>query len=637
MKKLKNSLILAIFALFIITNLTYADSGKSINILFTHDLHDHIESYDILENNKKLNVGGYERLNASIQKQKAIDKDTLVLDAGDYSMGTLFQTIYTTEIPGLRLLGSMEFDATTLGNHEFDFRTKGLTNSLNAAVDSGEKLPELLVSNIDFKNFDKVAKEDVENLEKAFEKYDVKDYIVLNRKGYKIGIFGLMGYDSISNAPMAGVNFVDPIDTAKRVSKILKDDEKVDLVICLSHSGTEDDLKKSEDVIMAEKVKDIDIIISGHSHTTLDEPLTINNSTIVSSGSYGKYLGKLKIKENNKKWEVENYELELLNEDVKDKQLEDNIKFFKDKVQKEYLDTFSLGYNQVIGHSNYDFSNVELLDEVHSEDTLTNLITDSYRYMVKEIEKENYKPITASIVPAGTVRGSIVKGNFTTSDIFNISSLGIGPDEISGYPLIDVYLTGKELKTAAEVDASIQPIMSSAQLHISGVNYKFNPSRLIFNKVTDIYILNEDGEKEKIDDEKSYRIVTGLYTAQMLSVVEDKSFGIMSIVPKDENGNEVTDFEGRIIYDGDKEVKEWYALAEYIKSFEENTEGVPEIPEKYSLTEGRKIVDNTTGLKSFFEKPNKIATIAYSIIVVLIILFVLIVRFIIKKIKKRRK
>ena len=637
MKKLKNSLILAIFALFIITNLTYADSGKSINILFTHDLHDHIESYDILENNKKLNVGGYERLNASIQKQKAIDKDTLVLDAGDYSMGTLFQTIYTTEIPGLRLLGSMEFDATTLGNHEFDFRTKGLTNSLNADVDSGEKLPELLVSNIDFKNFDKVAKEDVENLEKAFEKYDVKDYIVLNRKGYKIGIFGLMGYDSISNAPMAGVNFVDPIDTAKRVSKILKDDEKVDLVICLSHSGTEDDLKKSEDVIMAEKVKDIDIIISGHSHTTLDEPLTINNSTIVSSGSYGKYLGKLKIKENNKKWEVENYELELLNEDVKDKQLEDNIKFFKDKVQKEYLDTFSLGYNQVIGHSNYDFSNVELLDEVHSEDTLTNLITDSYRYMVKEIEKENYKPITASIVPAGTVRGSIVKGNFTTSDIFNISSLGIGPDEISGYPLIDVYLTGKELKTAAEVDASIQPIMSSAQLHISGVNYKFNPSRLIFNKVTDIYILNEDGEKEKIDDEKSYRIVTGLYTAQMLSVVEDKSFGIMSIVPKDENGNEVTDFEGRIIYDGDKEVKEWYALAEYIKSFEENTEGVPEIPEKYSLTEGRKIVDNTTGLKSFFEKPNKIATIAYSIIVVLIILFVLIVRFIIKKIKKRRK
>lgn len=637
MKKLKNSLILAIFALFIITNLTYANSDESINILFTHDLHDHIESYDILENNKKLNVGGYERLNASIQKQKAIDKDTLVLDAGDYSMGTLFQTIYTTEIPGLRLLGSMEFDATTLGNHEFDFRTKGLTNSLNADVDSGEKLPELLVSNIDFKNFDKVAKEDVENLEKAFEKYDVKDYIVLNRKGYKIGIFGLMGYDSISNAPMAGVNFVDPIDTAKRVSKILKDDEKVDLVICLSHSGTEDDLKKSEDVIMAEKVKDIDIIISGHSHTTLDEPLTINNSTIVSSGSYGKYLGKLKIKENNKKWEVENYELELLNEDVKDKQLEDNIKFFKDKVQKEYLDTFSLGYNQVIGHSNYDFSNVELLDEVHSEDTLTNLITDSYRYMVKEIEKENYKPITASIVPAGTVRGSIVKGNFTTSDIFNISSLGIGPDEISGYPLIDVYLTGKELKTAAEVDASIQPIMSSAQLHISGVNYKFNPSRLIFNKVTDIYILNEDGEKEKIDDEKSYRIVTGLYTAQMLSVVEDKSFGIMSIVPKDENGNEVTDFEGRIIYDGDKEVKEWYALAEYIKSFEENTEGVPEIPEKYSLTEGRKIVDNTTGLKSFFEKPNKIATIAYSIIVVLIILFVLIVRFIIKKIKKRRK
>ena len=300
------------------------------------------------------------------------------------------------------------------------------------------------------------------------------------------------------------------------------------------------------------------------------------------------------------------------------------------------MNNFGLEYNQVIGHSNYDFSNVEVLDEVHSEDTLTNLITDSYRYMVKGIEKENYKEITASIVPSGTVRGSIVKGPIITSDIFNISSLGIGPDEISGYPLIDVYLTGKELRTTAEVDASIQPIMSAAQLYLSGVNYKFNPNRLIFNKVTDIYILNEDGKKEKIDDDKLYRIVTGLYTAQMLSVVEDKSFGIMSIVPKDENGNEITDFEGRIIYDGNKEVKEWYALAEYIKSFEKNDEGVPEIPDMYSITEGRKIIDNSSGLKSFFEKPNTFAKIAYSIIVILLILIVLIIRFIIRKIKKRK-
>lgn len=636
MKKLKSSLFIAIFSLFLITNLSYANNDNSLNILFTHDLHDHIESYDIFENNKKLNVGGYERLNDSIKKQKSLDEDTLVLDAGDYSMGTLFQTIYTTEVPSLKLLGTMGFDATTLGNHEFDFRTKGLTESLNAAVESKEKLPELLVSNIDFNNFDNVNKKDVEDLKKAFDKYDVKDYIVLNKKGYKIGIFGLMGYDSISNAPMAGVNFLDPIETASKVAKTLREKEKVDLIICLSHSGTEDNLKKSEDVIMAEKVKDIDIIISGHSHTTLEKPININNTTIVSSGSYGKYLGKLQIRENNKNWEVENYKLELLNEEVENKQLDNIISLFKDKVQKEYLNNFGLEYNQVIGHSNYDFSNVEVLDEVHSEDTLTNLITDSYRYMVKGIEKENYKEITASIVPSGTVRGSIVKGPIITSDIFNISSLGIGPDEISGYPLIDVYLTGKELRTTAEVDASIQPIMSAAQLYLSGVNYKFNPNRLIFNKVTDIYILNEDGKKEKIDDDKLYRIVTGLYTAQMLSVVEDKSFGIMSIVPKDENGNEITDFEGRIIYDGNKEVKEWYALAEYIKSFEKNDEGVPEIPDMYSITEGRKIIDNSSGLKSFFEKPNTFAKIAYSIIVILLILIVLIIRFIIRKIKKRK-
>jgi len=205
MKNLKKLLFTIFLSIFIISSSSFAKENSTINIFFTHDIHDHVEDFNISENGQNLNIGGYERINQAIQNQLKEDKDSLILDAGDYSMGTLFQTIFSTENPSLRLLGEMGYDATTLGNHEFDFRTRGLADSLLAAKNSGDKLPELLTANIDLENYENVDEQEVKNLKNAFDEYGVKEYIVLDKKGYKIGIFGLMGNDSISNAPMAGV------------------------------------------------------------------------------------------------------------------------------------------------------------------------------------------------------------------------------------------------------------------------------------------------------------------------------------------------------------------------------------------------------------------------------------------------
>lgn len=154
------------------------------------------------------------------------------------------------------------------------------------------------------------------------------------------------------------------------------------------------------------------------------------------------------------------------------------------------------------------------------EDYRIKQINDSLPlYAVKNAEGENYKEVAAAIVPYGIIRDSFTRGNVTITDVFNVSSLGIGADQVSGYPLIRAYLTGKELKTAAEVDASIQPIMAEAQLYMSGLNYTFNPKRMIFNKVTDAYLVNSQGNREEIVDDELYRVVVGLYSAQMLSVV----------------------------------------------------------------------------------------------------------------------
>ena len=133
----------------------------------------------------------------------------------------------------------------------------------------------------------------------------------------------------------------------------------------------------------------------------------------------------------------------------------------------------------------------------------------------------------AAIVPAGTIRDSFFQGDITVTDAFRVSSLGIGADKMPGYPLISIYLTGKELKAVCEVDVSVTPLMNEAQLFISGMQYTFNPNRLIFNKVIDSNLvkthkLTDEITKEyleEIQDDKLYRVVAGLYSAQMLSVV----------------------------------------------------------------------------------------------------------------------
>jgi hypothetical protein len=199
---------------------------------------------------------------------------------------------------------------------------------------------------------------------------------------------------------------------------------------------------------------------------------------------------------------------------------------------------------------------------------------------------------------------------------------------VPGYPLISVYLTGKELRTVCEVDASISPIMEDAQLFISGINFTFNPNRLIFNKVTGTALERPDGSVEKIDDMKLYRVVVGLYSAQMLSVVGDKSFGLLSIVPKTKEGTPITDFEAQIVKDtaggSHTEVKEWLAVAEYLQSFDQ-VNGVPQIPRYYSETHGRKIVDNSHSLLALLGSPNRIALTAYAVVITAIVLVILMV------------
>lgn len=625
---------LSIIALtFLFTN-NIQGSENDLTILFTHDIHDNIEPYSMEIDGEIVERGGISRLYTAILNEKSKAADPLIIDGGDYSQGTLFQSIFTSHAPMLHLFGMLGYDATTYGNHEFDFRPQGLDQSLQSALGSGMKVVDIVSSNT---NYDIEDKSDaLSELEKTVDDYGVQDYLIVEKNGVKIGIMGLMGLEADSNAPMAEVEFENYISAAKRVSSELKE-QGVDMIVALSHAGTSENAKQSEDEILAKEVSDIDVILSAHSHTLLNEPIRVGNTTIISAGRYGQNLGKLVVSPNGKRWDVKEYEIIPIDNSLeKNVEVEALIDTYKEAVNQEYLNKYGLAFEDVIAYAPYSFTPATKLSSTQEEEPLAHLIGDAYIKAVKEIEKDNYDPVDIAVVPSGVLRDSITEGNITVSDAFKILPLGVGKDGISGYPLLSVYLSGKEIKLAAEIDASISPILSFAKLYLTGMSYDFNPNRIILNKVTDVKLF--DGiNKSEIEDDKLYRVVADLYTAQMLSVVNDQSFGLLSITPKDKDGKLVTDFEDHIIYDNNQEeLKMWVALTDYLKGFDKNADGVSEIPERYANYQGYKTVDQSSAVFSKFTKLNVFSLSIIGIILFLIILVGLLVRFIYKRIKRRR-
>ena len=212
-----------------------AETGtKQVDVLFTHDTHSHLESFSSVENGEKMEWGGFARIRTLIIEQLEKNPDTLIVDAGDFSMGTLVQTIYDTEAAEIRMLGEMGYDVTTLGNHEFDYRSKGIADMLVTARDSGDVLPEIVVCNVDWETMQKQGlNENQQMIWNAFEQYGVKDYVILTKGDMRIAVFGVFGIDSLKYASTSELLFKDPIEAAGETVAHIKAEENVDLIFFL--------------------------------------------------------------------------------------------------------------------------------------------------------------------------------------------------------------------------------------------------------------------------------------------------------------------------------------------------------------------------------------------------------------------
>jgi hypothetical protein len=237
------------------------------------------------------------------------------------------------------------------------------------------------------------------------------------------------------------------------------------------------------------------------------------------------------------------------------------------------------------------------------------------------------------------LRASLPAGDITVSQAFDVLSMGVGSDGTSGFPLVAVYLTGKELKAVAEVDASVTPIMPAAQLYLSGMTYSFNTHRMFFNRVTSAQLQEMSfdvdcglRDVEEIDDDALYRVVTGMYSAQMLGTVKSKSLGLLSLEPKMADGSPVTNFEDCILRDANgSEIKEWYALAAYLASF-----GKDGVPSRYAVPDGRKDVSHSFSPIQLLKNPNWITLAVLMAVVVLAVILVCLVRLLRRRSARRR-
>lgn len=601
-----------------------AASEKEITILFTHDLHSQFMPQTTRDGRQS---GGYARLMTAIDRERDIHPEALLVDAGDFSIGSLFQTLYTSHAAELRTMGAMGYDAVTAGNHEFDHTGIGFAKMLEVAAMSGE-VPALLMANY------KPARDNPDQLDiqRAMATYGVKDYMLLERGGITYGIFGIMGEDSRDCTPASGFELGDMAENAQRCVDALKADG-AEVIICLSHSGTDEEEKKSEDERLAKNVTGIDVIVSGHTHTTLTEPIVVGDTYIVSSGPYCENLGTITFSWDGETKTLVDYHLTAIDETLPEEpEMALLVESWKSQIGTGYLSRYNMTYDQVLTTSGFDLNMPD--SGVQEGNSLGELVADSFLWAVENLEADSPNVPTVAVTADGVLRAPLYAGEITVSEVFDVLSMGVGSDGTSGFPLVCCYLTGKELKAVAEVDASVTPIMPAAQLYMGGMSYSFNTHRMFFNRVTETQLQEAPfvngfaaGGLEKIEDDQLYRVITGMYSAQMLGTVKEKSFGLLSLVPKDASGVPITDFNAYILRDQlGNEIKEWYALAAYLSSFGE--EGVPAW---YSTPDGRKEVSGSWNPIELLKNLNPIGLAALVLIVLIVALVVVVVRSLLRR------
>jgi 5'-nucleotidase/UDP-sugar diphosphatase len=590
------------------------DGKKAFAILHTNDMHSSFigmgpaSDYTPFTLNDDATRGGYARLAALIARRKEARKGqgpVLVLDAGDYSMGTAFGAASRETGGELQLMSLMGYDATTFGNHEFDLGPDGLGMSIGVAAKAG-RVPAVLASNTDFAKQDATLV-DLQHLAKTGV---IRRYIVIERGGIRFGIFGLLGKEAQFYTGGAGAaTFSDAIETGKEMVKVLRETEKVHVVIALSHGGVEKGkdgrFSDGDDVSLAKAVPGIDVVIGGHSHTELHEAIIVNGRTpVVQTGKQSENLGELVVTLDGGKLTVESYRLYAIDDTFAgDRAIADEIDKLKKSVTGAVFASRGYSVDQPLAVAPRDLPNT--FSDIAASTPLANLCTDAFR----NATKADIGFSANGLMRAGLTRGK--SGVQTVYDVFAVAPLGAGAvDTTAGSALVTGYFTGQELKNLLEfflVDSPAHP--GEYFPRTSGMRFRYDPSRPKFDVVTAIELGDLDRGYRAIDitgkDERLYSLTCPLYLGKIIVAIPKYTKDKLALVAKNKEGQPLkskvealddprdstpdllpppgTVDKGSVATgagkDGVREIKEWQAIMDHLRNLPVKTKGeLPVIP-----------------------------------------------------------
>ena len=485
-----------------------------ITLLQTTDIHDHANGaghvgFDVNPSTATSTVGAYSRITSYVQAVRGTAGHPVVLvDSGDYTMGTVYDLTLGSRPLALGYIQSMSYDAVTLGNHEFDWTPKGLAGMIALAKSTFAFSVPIVASNMNLNGNADLAP--FYGAGKTIQ----PTYVKTLSTGLKIGFIGLMGEEAATDAaPSAPVTFT-PLSRSYAAIQAMVDDlrnnQGAQIVIALSHSGTNASGTDGEDVALARNVHGINVIASGHSHTPLSAVHAFTNggwtTQLIDAGAFGTNVARLDLLVNRAAGtvSVQAFSNSAMTDATAKgdanmtalvSQTDQGLNSSLAPLLTTLFPDFSTSnlakgiYHPVATAAQDMVSNDQ--NPVLSPNGLGDLAADSVRNATNAIIAAtpaglsgfDYTPVQLGVVATGVLRGTLQSGvPLTFADVYGILPLGLSPDTMQalqpGYPLVSAYLTVDDVKKAAALQLVAQSnlVPSAYYLNLSGIKYTLKPA-----------------------------------------------------------------------------------------------------------------------------------------------------------------